>query len=130
MVNTPQTAGSLPSAQGYASYYVTLAISHRLNRFVQYNLNVGRNVSDNLFGGASDAYTASLAASWNIVDKLSLATAFVYQRGTEIGVVGGETYYQYGPTISLGHPLTKKLTGGLTYEFLDRGPTCRASNTH
>jgi hypothetical protein len=121
VVNTPQSSGSLSSAQGYASYYVTLAMTHRLNRFVQYSLNVGRNVSDNLFGGASDAYTANLSANWTVVEKLSLATTFLYQRGTEIGVVGGETYYQYGPTISLGRALTKKLTSGLEYQYLDRG---------
>jgi hypothetical protein len=120
VVNSPESAGAFSTARQFAGYYANLSVAHRLNRFVQYSLSGGRNVSDTYFGGATDAYTANLAASWNLIHKVSLSTSFSYQRGTEVGFVGGETFYQYGPTLSIGRPLTKKMNAGLVYQYLDR----------
>ncbi|HEY3854260.1 MAG TPA: hypothetical protein VGO67_07715 [Verrucomicrobiae bacterium] len=120
VVNSPESSGALSTAQQFAGYYANLGVAHRVNRFVQYSLGVGRNVSDTYFGGATDAYTANLSAGWSFIHKVSLSTGFNYERGTEVGFVGGETYYQYGPTISVGRALTKKMNAGLVYQFVDR----------
>lgn len=120
VVNAPQQGEGLSTARQFAGYYANIGVSHRVNRFVQYSLGGGRNVSDNFFGGATDTYSANLSATWNIIHKVSFSTAFTYSRGTEIGVVGGETFYQYGPTINVSRNLTKKMSAGLEYQYLDR----------
>jgi hypothetical protein len=121
VVSSPQASGALPTARQFSGYYATVAITHRLNQFMQYGLSGGRNFSATLFGGPTDMYTANLSANWKIFPKVSLATSFLYNRGTQEGVSGGGKFEQYGPEISLSRTLTQKLSSGLTYHFLARG---------
>jgi hypothetical protein len=121
VLNSPNANGSLPTAQEFGGYFVTVALTDRLNRFVQVNLNGGRNLSSTLFAGPTDTYSANLSANWNIIRKLTLVTSFAYQLGTQVGVAGGETFEQYGPNIQLSRPITKKLSSSLAYQFLERG---------
>jgi hypothetical protein len=120
IVNSPDGSGALPSATAFNSYYGTISLTHRLNRFVQYSVSGGRSLSTTLFGGAVDSYTANLSANWKIFQKVSLTTSFVYIQGTQVGVAGGETFDQYGPDIRLGRGITKKLSSSLDYQHLDR----------
>ncbi len=121
VVSTPQASGALPSASGFSGYYANLGITHRVNQFVEYSLSGGRMLNTTLLGGPTDSYTANLSAGWTLIHKVSLATSFAYVRGTQVGLVGGETFDQYGPQITFGRQLTKKLSGSLGYQFLERG---------
>jgi hypothetical protein len=119
VVNSPESSGTLPTARDFGSYYATVSASHRLNRFVQYTVSGGRNLSTTLLGGPIDSYTANISADWKIFQKVSLATGFNYDRGTQV-IDGGETFEQYGPDIGLGRKITRKLSGTLRYQFLKR----------
>jgi hypothetical protein len=121
VVNSPQGGGALPTATEFSGYYASLAITHRVNQFVNYSLGVARNLSTGLVGGAVDSYTANFSATWNIFRKLSLATSFVYDRGSQVGVLAGETFDQYGPNIRLSRTITKKLSSSFGYQFYERG---------
>jgi hypothetical protein len=121
VVNSPQGGSALPTATAFSGYYGSLAITHRVNQFVTYSLGVARNLSTGLVGGAVDSYTANFSAGWNIFQKLSLATSFIYDRGSQVGVLGGETFDQYGPDIRLSRAITKKLSSSLGYQFYERG---------
>ncbi len=121
VVNSPQVTGALPTAKQFTGYYATAGITHTPNQFVQYSLSGGRSLSTTLLGGPIDSYTANLSANWNVIQKVSLDTSFVYTRGSQVGVSAGESFDQYGPLITVSRRLTKKLTSGLSYQLLLRG---------
>ncbi len=115
----PETKGALSTASEFRGFYGALAITHHLNRFVDYSLSGGRSINSSLAGGSVAIYNADLSASWKIFQKVSLTTAFLYQHVSYL-VLNGETFEQYGPNISLGRALTKKLSGSLNYQFYAR----------
>jgi hypothetical protein len=120
VLNSPQSAGSLATATSFSGYFATISIDHRLNRVVEYALSGGKTFSTTLLGGPAETYTANLSVNWHLLRKISLSTAFIYTRGTEL-ILGGETFDQFGPTITLGRTLTKKLSSSIQYQFIDRG---------
>ncbi len=121
VVSTPQASGALPGALGFSGYYANVGITHRVNQFVKYSLSGGRMLSTMLLGGPTETYTANWSATWTVIQKISIATSFVYVRGTQVGFAGGETFDQYGPEISFGRPITKKMSSSIDYQFLERG---------
>jgi hypothetical protein len=119
VVNSPQSGGALPTARRFSGYYATISVNHRLNHFLDYTLSGGRSLTTTLLGGPVDSYVVNLSVDWKVFQKLSLATAFAYNRGSE-EVAGGETFDQYGPNITLSRTLTKKLSSSFQYQFLVR----------
>ncbi len=61
-------------------------------------------------------YSLNWQINWLIIRKTSLVTSFIYYHGSELQT-RGEIFDQYGPQVTLGHPLTTKLTGSLGYQF-------------
>jgi hypothetical protein len=119
--STPQAQSSGINAAGtsFGGYYAQLALTHRVNQYVDYSLSGGRSLSVALYGGTVDLYTVTWQANWKVFRKTSLATGFVYNHGSQV-IAGGETFDQYGPQITLGRPLTAKLSSSLVYQLLLR----------
>jgi hypothetical protein len=107
------------ATNNYSGYYAQLALTHRLNQFVDYGLSGGRRISFGFFGGTVDLYSARWQANWKIVKDVSIGTSFTYEHGTEI-YTGSETFNRYGPGASLSHVFTTKLQGTLSYQFYKR----------
>ena len=84
-------------------------------QYVSYSVSGGRSISLGYAGGSIDRYFAHWVANWQIVRKVTLGTFFSYEHGTQL-YVGGETYSQYGPGISLSRSITEKLTSSLGYQ--------------
>ena len=119
-VYTPESSGTNGTGSAFDGMYAQLALTHRVNRYLDYSLSGGRTISSSLFGGATDLYYANLQANWNVLRGISLPTSFIYNHGTTL-VSGGETYDQYGPQITLGRSLTANLSSSLAYQFYWRG---------
>jgi hypothetical protein len=118
----PESGGTTTTGGDFTGIYGQLDITHRLNQYVAYTLSAGRSIDGAYYGGAIDRYFVHWQADWRILQKLTLGTSFSFENGTQL-VVGGETYDQYGPGISLSRPITAKLTGTLSYQ-----PYWRTSN--
>jgi hypothetical protein len=114
-VYSPESSGAT-TASDFSGMYGQLDITHRVNQYVEYTLSGGRNISVAFAGGTIDRYFARWQAGWKIVRKVTLGTSFSYEHGTELDV-GGETYNQYGPGISLSRAITAKLTSSLGYQY-------------
>jgi hypothetical protein len=97
-----------------------MALTHRLNQYVDYTLSGGRTVNFAFYGGTIDLYYARLQANWQLLRKFSLSTGFDYEHGKQISF-GPETFDRYGPSISLGRLITSKLSSGLAYHYYWRG---------
>ncbi len=109
-------ASAAASAGDFSGIYSQLEIRHRLNQYVNYSLSAGRSLNFALFGGTVDLYYAHWNASWKIFRKTSVTTGFDFDHGKQLGATA-ETFTRYGPAISLGRPLTEKLTGNLGYRY-------------
>jgi hypothetical protein len=114
-VYSPESIEATTASQ-FNGMYAQLEITHRLNQYVDYALSGGRTLSVAFAGGTVDRYFARWQANWQVVRKVTLGTSFSFENGTDL-YVGGETYDQYGPGISLSRSITEKLSGSLGYQF-------------
>ena len=112
-------AGPLQSTRLNA-VYGEVDITHRLNEYINYTLSGGRSVSAGFYGGSVDLYFVSWQANWKLIRQVDLGTSFLFQHGTQFSF-GHETFDWYGPGLSLGRTLTRKLTGTLAYQYYWRG---------
>lgn len=117
-VYAPQTVAGIAS-QEFTGVYSRLHVTHRVNQFVDYNLTGGRSVSFGFFAGTIDMYTASFEARWHLFRKLSMATAFDFEHGSEI-LLGRETFDRFGPRITLERAITQKLSSSVRYQYYKR----------
>jgi hypothetical protein len=108
----------------FSGIYAQLDLTHRLNKYVDYTLTAGRSLNYAFFGGTVDLYYARWNARWKIFQKTSVATAFDFEYGQQLGA-GAETFTRYGPVLSLSRALTEKLSGQLAYRYY-----WRDSNLH
>jgi len=115
-VYSPQSSGAMTTSSELRGFYAQLALTHRVNQYVDYSLSAGRSISVALFGGTIDLYSVNWQANWRVLHEISLATAFVYNHGSQV-ISGGETFDQYGPQITLGRALTAKLSSSLAYQL-------------
>jgi hypothetical protein len=125
-VYSPEASGGTTSGD-FAGMYGQLDITHRVNQFVAYTLSGGRTLNVAYYGGTIDRYFMHWQANWQILQKVTLGTSFIYEHGTEL-VAGAETYDQYGPGLSLSRPITAKLTSGLGYQLYWRDSNLAGRN--
>ena len=118
-VYTPERASpSLPSTE-FTGAYARLGLNHKLNRYVQYALSAGRNISFGFFGGTIDLYSVVLNSQWQLFQKLRLGMWFEFEHGTQV-LVGHEQFDRFGPGISLDREITRKVSGTLRYQSYQR----------
>jgi hypothetical protein len=131
----------------YDGSYFNLGLSHKVNRYVTYNLaggwtiasglgggygsgygggfgggtggGYGAGYGSSLYGGPTEMYFASLSAGWTIIKDINLNTYFSYSHGTG-RIQGSDGFNYYGTGINLGRALTKKLSTSLGYSFYTR----------
>jgi hypothetical protein len=115
-VYSPNSSGQ---TNDYSGYYGQLAITHRLNQFVDYGLTGGRSISFGFFGGTVDLYSARWQANWHVLRDIALSTSFSYENGTQF-VSGSEKFERYGPGFAISRTFTTKLSGSLNYQFYQR----------
>ncbi len=94
----------------FSGFYTLIGLNHRLNQYLNYTISGGRTVSLAFYGGAVEIYNVLWQANWSIINKVTLSTSFTFERGTQIGL-GPETFQRFGAGLSLGRPLTEKLSG-------------------
>ena len=116
-VYTP-TGNAASSADVFSGLYAEAELAHRLNRFVDYTLAGGRNISFAFFGGTVDLIYVRWQGNWHILQKMALGTSFEYEHGSQLATPGAsEVFDRYGPGLSLGWPLTTKLSSSVGYQF-------------
>lgn len=101
------------------SLYARVDLTHKVNRVLDYTLTGGRNITFALYGGTVDLAYASWRGNWRLIRKLTLATAFSYEHGSDLAT-GGETFDRYGPGVSFERLLTERMTARLEYQFYSR----------
>ena len=114
-VFTPDTIST--NYNSSPGFYFQFLLSHRVNRFVSYSLSAGRS-TDFAYGGQPyQRYFAQVSAQWIILKNYQISTPFGWEHGSE-SYNQASSYDQYTAGISIGRPITKKLSGSLAYRFI------------
>jgi len=116
IVYSPESRGTAGAGKDFTGVYAQIGISHRPNQYVNYRLSGGRTLTFAFYGGTVDLYYARLDATWDVVQKINISTAFDFEHGSQISS-GNETFDRYGAGLSLGRIITSKLSGSLGYRF-------------
>ena len=101
-------------------YYFDFSLTHRVNQYINYSLTAGRSTDLQTFGQPYTYYYVRLTPNWNLFRKYQISTPFFWEQGTQIFVQANNAndYDQYGAGISIARQITEKLTGTLSYQFV------------
>lgn len=120
-VYTPDNTATNLVTRDTSGFYLSLSLSHRVNKFLSYTLSAGRSTDLSAYGQAQSYYFVRLDPSWHLFQKYSLSTPLWWQQGTRIynNQSSGGNYQQIGAGVTVGRALTKKLSASLGYQFVD-----------
>ena len=122
-VYAPKTGGTFTNLSNAANLYFQFSLTHQVNQFINYSLAAGRSTESSFYGQPNDYYFVRWQPNWNVFRKYQLSTPFWWQKGSQLsnrlyGQGGATDYNQYGIGITLGRPITKKLSSSLGYQLI------------
>jgi hypothetical protein len=115
-----------------SGFYLSFSLSHRVNRFVNYTLTAGRSTDLSAYGEAQTYYFASLTPNWNFFKNYSVSTPISWRNGTTVYNITDSSRAKYNQIqlgLNVGRNLTKKLSTGISYQFV-RETSNFASNSY
>jgi hypothetical protein len=115
-VYEPQNGTGLPQGGQFSGFYADIAITHRVNQFLNYTLDGGRSINYTFYGGTVDLYHAALSMNWKLLRKTAINTTFVFEHGTQL-LPFSEVFDRFGPSLTFTRPLTRKLNMSLGDQF-------------
>ena len=116
-VYSPDTSAANPTVSEQSGLYFQFSLSHRVNKFMSYLLSAGRSTDFSFSGQPESYYFVRLQPDWKLFRKYQLSTPIFWQKGTEVYNQAAD-YDQYGLGVNISRPITKKLSGALTYQFV------------
>ena len=108
------------------SWYADLTLSHQVRESISYALSVGHELQLGTQSDLTEDTYVRPNITWKIIKDLDFNTGFFYEHGQQgVGSVTTgpgnlnqkETFDWYGGNLSLQHPLTSRLSLGLTYRL-------------
>ena len=102
------------------SYYASLTVTHRLNRYYQDRLSVGHESQLGLFSQKAETNYVNYASLWQLSPVLALSTTFFFEDTVESGAQSSVPYRRFGLSLSTGYRITKKLSASVLYQFVEK----------
>jgi hypothetical protein len=113
-------------------YYFDFSISHDINMFFKYALSAGRNIDLEFSGEPAEHYFVRLQPSWNFIRNYTVSVPFAWEKGTQFGTsatAGSLDFEQFNSGISVSHQFSKKISGVLSYRFVEETSSQASSYT-
>ena len=104
-----------------SGFYLSLSLTHRVNRILAYSLSAGRSTDLAAYGQAQSYYYVRLSPTWQFFEKYTISTPISWQDGSYIytsTAYGGVDYQQIRLGASVTRTLTKKLSATAGYTFV------------
>lgn len=119
-VYTPDNSATNLVTSDTTGFYLSLSLSHTVNRILSYTLSAGRSTDLAAYGQAQSYYYVRLTPNWNLFQKYTITTPLWWQQGTLVynGLAGAENYEQMGLGLNVSRSLTQKLSVGASYQFV------------
>jgi hypothetical protein len=115
---TPDMKSTSFDSQAASGYYLQILLTHRLNRFLDYSLSGGRSVDLSYGGQPYERYTVRWQGNWSFLRNYTISTPLWWEHGTEV-YFQTASYDQYGAGIGIGRQITEKLSGNISYQFVE-----------
>jgi hypothetical protein len=97
--------------------YFQFSLSHVVNEHVNYTLTAGHSVDFAYNGSPTDRYFVQLDPRWNFIRHFEISPTFGWEHGSQ-QLTGGSVYDQYNGGLSIGCPLTAKLSTSAYYRWV------------
>ena len=110
---TPETTKTNLN-QTMTGLYFQLSLSHQVNEHVSYTVSAGRSI-DFSYNGLYDRLFFTVSPSWLIIRDFAFSTPLSWEQDTR----SGTSYSQWSAGFLVGHPITKKLSASLSYQWID-----------
>jgi len=121
-VYTPDTTSTNVVTRDSSGFYLSASLSHRVNQHVNYTLSAGRSTDLSAYGQAQSYYFVSVEPNWNFFRKYSVSTPISWRKGTQVyntTVNNQLDYEQIQLGLTVNRSLTKKLSVGISYQFVE-----------
>ncbi len=117
---TTQPIATTTTTTSPNSYYASLTVTHRLNRYYQDRLSVGHESQLGLFSQKAETNYVNYASLWQLSPVLALSTTFFFEDTIESGAQSSVPYQRFGLSLSTGYRITKKLSASVLYQFVEK----------
>jgi opacity protein-like surface antigen len=108
------------NSSGFTSWYGSITLTHRINNYLSHALTVSHTNPIGLSSNYVELNQIQHAISWQVIRDVSLGTSVFAEYGQESGGVEAENVWRYGAGINASYNLTRKLSLGLSYNYILR----------
>ncbi|MEY5009461.1 MAG: putative beta-barrel porin 2 [Verrucomicrobiota bacterium] len=114
----PQNPGAIPNDR--QSFYGSLNITHRLNRYFSDSISVGRENQLGLLAQETRTDFVRLTGILQLTPFLSLNSQFFYEAVELSSQAGSETYERWGTVLGTSYRFTRHLQATASYQFTEK----------
>jgi hypothetical protein len=113
----PQNAGTNLNTGPSGEFYFDGSLSHRVNEWLNYTLSAYRSQDLQLYGQPYTTAGVRWSGTWNLLKNYSLGTSLWWSHGTQF-YYQANIYDQYGGGLNVGRQITEKLSGTVSYQYI------------
>lgn len=120
------TSSFITNSTSQSSFYADVAVTHHPTERTSQSLNFGQSLSTDINSSPLQLLYVRYAATLNIIRYWSFRPSLSLESGTETRGLVQEDFTRYGAGISVSRQITDKLTGGVSYMFLQKSSSVAA----
>jgi len=110
----------ITNSTSLSSFYADVTFTHRPTARTSQSLNIGQSLSTDINSSPIKTLYFRYGATFNIIRYWSFRPTLTLESGTESRGIISEDFTRYGAGMSISRQLTDKLTGGLSYMYLQK----------
>jgi hypothetical protein len=117
----PENTGTGGSSGSETGFYASISATHQLNQWLNYTLSAGHSTDLSSYGQVQTRTYGQLTPTCTLFKQYTLSTPLTYQQGTQPGytpTAGVPHYEQFMAEFNISRPITKRLTAGLSYQYI------------
>jgi len=112
--------GGVGDSSDNNDFYANLLLSHRINPYITQTISAGHESQLGVNSNSVVLNYVRHTATWNIINRVLLATELFYEDGDDSGGIFSEHIQRYGGAVTLGYQLTPHITLGARYQYTQK----------
>ena len=112
--------GTVSDSSDSNDFYANILLSHRINAAITQTISAGHESQLGVNSNFVALNYVRHTATWNIINRVLLATELFYEDGDDSGGIFSEHIQRYGGALTLGYQLTPHVTLGLRYQYTQK----------
>jgi hypothetical protein len=112
--------GAVSDSSDSNDFYANILLAHRINAAITQTISAGHESQLGVNSNFVALNYVRHTATWNIINRVLLATELFYEDGDDSGGIFSEHIQRYGGAATLGYQLTPHITLGLRYQYTQK----------